>query len=53
MAIKDEKADSRTCDSGKHSRGKWLLAMSALFDTSELVPPPMAPPNSPHASRPV
>ena len=53
MAMSDENADSSTCDMGKHSRGKWLLAMSCLLDTSELVPPPMAPPKNPHAKSPV
>src|SRR5271154_1366463 len=50
-AKQDENADSSTCDSGKHSRGKWLLAMRALFDTREFAPPPIAPPARPHANR--
>ena len=52
VAMSEVKADPRTCDSGKHSRGKWLLAMRALFDTREFDPPPMAPPKRPQVSRP-
>src|ERR1700722_20783176 len=52
VAMSDVKAEPSTCDSGKHSRGKWLLAMRALFDTRALDPPPMDPPKRPKGIRP-
>ncbi len=53
VAIRDVNADPSTWDKGKHSRGKWLLAMRALFATRELEPPPMAPPKRPKVTSPV